>query len=665
MFTFKSLHLDYGRSTAQLAKRYVNVTRSISVFKTHLDFTKTCRDMRVIPQSLRLKRLVHTQEGHRIVAQAEHRLLNARIHECHTTIKKKELDLFFLRRKLEHQIPDVLPPLQLFAGNVAATAENKQRSSQQRKLSILSKSSTTNKGSDTTAFVMNLSSRRLSDCETDVLAKGHNFNMTSGRPPLPKMVAAVEDGISHLDTDVREGVRLKAIGILSRLSSRPHHNLPKEESKALRELQADTTIVILPADKGNSTVVLDREAYEHKVGDLLDSPAYEKLKKDPTRQVQDGLNKTLADVFRNHPDSKGLYFQLICRNGSAPGFYGLPKIHKINVPLRPIVDFTTSPLRALSNYLHRIISPLTGTTSTYVRNAGDFVERMSEVKVNSEHSMVSFDVVSLFTSVPVPLAVSTARAVLESDSELSTRTSLSVDELCRLLDFCLRSTYFCFKGDFYKQTSGTAMGASISVTTANLTMESIEQRALQSFTNRPEVFVRYVDDCFCILKTSEVDRFLAHLNSIEPDIQFTVEREKDSTLPFLDVLVKRQGEEMKFSVYRKPTHTGRYLNFKSNHPTSHKASVVATLMSRAAVICSSETDRKSEEQSVIADLRKNGYPTRFIQQVTKRTVHARQNPQPKGAAPHRPITRISVPYVPGTSETLSRLLAKQGIHVAH
>lgn len=96
MFTFKSLRSDFGEETAQLAKRYVNATRSISTFKTHLDFTMACRDSHMVPQSLRLKRLVHTPEGQKIVEQAEHRLVKARIHECHTTLKKKKLDLFLL-----------------------------------------------------------------------------------------------------------------------------------------------------------------------------------------------------------------------------------------------------------------------------------------------------------------------------------------------------------------------------------------------------------------------------------------------------------------------------------------------------------------------------------------------------------------------------------------
>lgn len=118
--------------------------------------------------------------------------------------------------------------------------------------------------------------------------------------------------------------------------------------------------------------------------DLLESTAYQKLKKDPTTQVQTNLNEVMAESFEKHLESKNLYLRLLSRNGSAPGFYGLPKVRKPNVPLRLIVDFTILPLRALSNCLHRNLSPLVRRMPTNVRNASHFVELLSELKVTTE-----------------------------------------------------------------------------------------------------------------------------------------------------------------------------------------------------------------------------------------------------------------------------------------
>ncbi|CAN7941260.1 unnamed protein product, partial [Ixodes hexagonus] len=181
MFTFKSLCNDYGPVVVRLAKRYVHLYNSISTVKTHLTFNKTCKELRIIPKSLRLKRLVHTTEGHRIVEQAERRLLDSRIQECRETVRKKDLDLFFLRRQLEYRAPEHFPAIDDFARSAATSAAERRSSDHQKKLVSLqlrpAASQQTNK-----RFVKNLSSRELSETETRVLAKGKKFNLTTTTP---------------------------------------------------------------------------------------------------------------------------------------------------------------------------------------------------------------------------------------------------------------------------------------------------------------------------------------------------------------------------------------------------------------------------------------------------------------------------------------------------
>lgn len=168
-----------------------------------------------------------------------------------------------------------------------------------------------------------------------------------------------------------------------------------------------------------------------------------------------------------------------------------------------------------------------------------------------------------------------------------------------------------------------------------------------------------MDNCFWLIRRSALTSFTAHLNSQEKAIQFTVETEVDNSLPFLDVLVSRCDGALSFSVYRKETHTGRYLNFHSVHPDAHKRSVVASLFNRANRICTNAEGRTTDLDHVRGDLSASGYPTSFLNAVENCLSDSVRPANP------RPRKRAAIPYVPGISEALSRVLRTYDVEVAH
>jgi hypothetical protein len=77
-------------------------------------------------------------------------------------------------------------------------------------------------------------------------------------------------------------------------SKSPTSNISKKELKALKSLRLNKDIRILPADKGNCTVVLDEIKYRDKINTLLKSGVYEPLSKDPTAKVERRVQQILA-----------------------------------------------------------------------------------------------------------------------------------------------------------------------------------------------------------------------------------------------------------------------------------------------------------------------------------------------------------------------------------
>ena len=127
-----------------------------------------------------------------------------------------------------------------------------------------------------------------------------------------------------------------------------------------------------------------------------------------------------------------------------PRFYGLPKIHKVNVPLRPIVSFVNFPTYSISKFLSKIIKPLM-TNRFSVKNSIDFIDRIKDVVIEEDDILVSFDVVSLFTSVHVNCAIKCILDLLVVGDSLPTRTQLNVHDIKLGLKSVLILLFFLFK----------------------------------------------------------------------------------------------------------------------------------------------------------------------------------------------------------------------------
>ena len=136
------------------------------------------------------------------------------------------------------------------------------------------------------------------------------------------------------------------------------------EEKALRDLAKDTH------DKGRAVVVMNTNEYTDKVNNLLnDDKTYHKItdkRRNPTSSTEKSLNKLLLQI-KDQPASydsskeqleQKLFYKLHSTDSTPASFYGLPKINKENVPLRPIMSATGSPRYELSKYLANILSPL-------------------------------------------------------------------------------------------------------------------------------------------------------------------------------------------------------------------------------------------------------------------------------------------------------------------
>uniref|UniRef100_A0A6P7H3L0 Uncharacterized protein LOC114346573 n=1 Tax=Diabrotica virgifera virgifera TaxID=50390 RepID=A0A6P7H3L0_DIAVI len=158
-----------------------------------------------------------------------------------------------------------------------------------------------------TTVVHNFSDTSISTVATQALAKGFNYSVTPSHIPIETIICQTEEAISHLPSEDAEIVRQDVARILR--NSKPlTPNISQSERKALKELQANPDLVILPADKGNATVILNTSSYIDKLSNLINTPDYKPISNTPTTY----LEKTTKTIMNKTSLPAAVKQTLIC-----------------------------------------------------------------------------------------------------------------------------------------------------------------------------------------------------------------------------------------------------------------------------------------------------------------------------------------------------------------
>ncbi|XP_055522791.1 uncharacterized protein LOC129716972 [Wyeomyia smithii] len=311
--------------------------------------------------------------------------------------------------------------------------------------------------------------------------------------------------------------------------------------------------------------------------------------------------------------------RLLVPNLRVASLYWLPKIHKNPIAMRPISSNICTPTEKMTAWLVSEIKKFLINHGKTVKNALELVEQIRDLQVRRNEILVSFDVAALFPSVPVTDALRSLRHHLERQ-----RVPINqIEAYLSVAEVCMKQNVFQFRGKFYKQVFGLSMGSKLSPLLAELFMNDFEVES-QKDKLFPRVWKRYVDDVFALVKERYLPQTLNLLNSKHASINFTVEKEKDKKLPFLDLLItKKEDGTLKFGIYRKPTSTDRYITVDSNHFGAQKQSAFHAMAHRLFNIPSEKDEFEAEKDRIYKAAEENGFNRILVQKILRK--HERKN----------------------------------------
>ena len=378
-------------------------------------------------------------------------------------------------------------------------------------------------------------------------------------------------------------------------------------------------LLAVPFDKGIGICVMKREDYESKLDNIINLPQFEKITstrknaKLPILKEEERIITALKRLHEEDNISAELYDKLKPKGSQPARLYGLAKVHKAAVPVRPVLSMPGSAYHKvgiqIADWLS-VVGECKINTSTK-----EISESLNTIHLEDDEELVSFDVSSLYTNVPVMEAIKVCADLLYSGKyetpEVSKETFIELAKIssCEVI----MSTH---RG-YYKQVDGLAMGSPPAPHFANGWLSQYDE----SIKGDSKLFARYMDDILQEIKRTEINNKLAQINGFHNNLSFTIEKQVNGKISFLDMQIccDNQGK-LTSTWYNKPTDTGLVLNYHALAPRRYKRSVVSGFVYRVYRACSTWENFHISLQKAKKILERNQYPPTFYYPIIEETI---------------------------------------------
>ena len=637
-------------TTSREVWKYINRLISANSLRNRHHFINNCIKEKVIPKSAQY------------ILKNSHQIFPTYVQDYLLSIAKElklqEIETFEEARKIKLSLLTnnlLLPHDENYIAQKIASNNRTQSHKLEKKLNFLCTNSKW-KNVGRKDLILNLSDTPLNTTEEEALSLGLKF--ATGQPKYD-ITDIISSNYKHTDSNLQKGF-IQGIIAASTITHNTNPTIPRRYTTALQNLANNKNLIITSADKGGGIVIMNTNTYDEKMFELLnDTNTYLPTDAKTIQKAVTDFNRSYKRIIGKHKDT---WLSIIEYHPRMPKIYGLPKTHKKDIPMRPIVSSVDSAPHRIAKAIAKILTPFLGTISpSHLRNSGDLLNKIKHLNLHNM-TLSSLDIKSLYTNIPVRKCIDKLKShFLNSNLNLP----LPIDKIFQICTLCTNLCYFEFKGQFYKQISGLPMGSPLSGVLACLYLEILESGPFQQILPQNSYYFRYIDDTLLIHdKHLVIPTLISKLNSVEPSINFTYETESNHTLPFLDIKIHNTDTYPLFDVFRKPTDTSDYINFHSHHDNRIKTGMIIGFYLRAYRICS-PCYIKAEEDKLFHILTTLQYPKYFILNARKKALkihHTAKNTNINSNINKSSNQHIILPFSP-LIPTIRKNIRKLGLNI--